>query len=124
MLSDCSTDFGHAVADADDGGLAGCVEIATSRGVDNPAAFAANGDWKLFAEIAREKRGIVRHGDAEIVAERGWRRRDRLARFRDTELRPTARVEYTLSGKPTTKIGADDWAMEPGGADAEHDDRR
>lgn len=41
-------DFGDTVANADDGGLSGCVQQAPAVGGVNPAAFAAHGDWKRF----------------------------------------------------------------------------
>jgi hypothetical protein len=49
-----AANFRHTVADAYDGGLAGSVEIATSFGVNDPTAFAADSDGILFAEIARK----------------------------------------------------------------------
>ena len=63
------------MADADDGGLAGGVEIAAAVGGDNPATFPANGDWIIFAKIAGKKRGGA-DGSAhsKIVAEAAERR--------------------------------------------------
>jgi hypothetical protein len=37
--------------------------------IDEPAAFAANGDGIRFAEISREEGRVRRHGDNRIVAE-------------------------------------------------------
>ncbi len=45
-------DFGDAVADADDGGLAGSVEKPAAVGGENPGAFAANRDRQVFAKIS------------------------------------------------------------------------
>ena len=69
LLSHSLADFGDAVADADDGGLAACIEVAAPGLVDDPAAFAADREWILFAEISREERGVLRHDDRRIVAE-------------------------------------------------------
>ena len=51
--------FGHgaanlrnAVADADNRGLPGSVQIAAAVGGNNPTAFAAHGNRILFSEIA------------------------------------------------------------------------
>ena len=41
LLGHGTTDFGHAVADANDGGLAAGVEEAAASLIDDPAAFAA-----------------------------------------------------------------------------------
>jgi len=66
-----AADFWYAVADADDSGLAGSVEVAAAVGSDDPAAFAANGDGIILAKIAGEKRGGVDGGGHwKIVAER------------------------------------------------------
>jgi len=70
LLGHGATDFGDTVADADDGGLAGGVEVAAAVGGDDPAAFAADGDGVVFAKIAGEKRGRVEGGGHwKIVAE-------------------------------------------------------
>jgi len=70
-----TADFGDPVANADDGGLAGGVEVAAAVGGDDPAAFAANGDGIIFAKIAGKKRGGVEGGaHSKIVAEAAdWR---------------------------------------------------
>jgi hypothetical protein len=71
LLGHGSADFGDTVADADDGGLAGGVEVAAAVGRDDPAAFATDGDGIVFAKIAGEKRGGVDSGGHwKIVAER------------------------------------------------------
>lgn len=44
LLGHGAADFGDAVANTDDGGLAGSVKIAAAFGVDDPTAFAANSD--------------------------------------------------------------------------------
>jgi hypothetical protein len=41
-----AADFGDTVADADDGGLAGGVEVAAAARIGDPAAFAAHSDRK------------------------------------------------------------------------------
>jgi len=41
LLGHGTTDFGYAVADADNGGLAAGVEEAAASLIDDPAAFAA-----------------------------------------------------------------------------------
>ena len=58
-----------AVADVDDGGLAGSVEIFLAVGRDDPGTFAADGDGKRFFKIARKKSGRVCSHDERIVAE-------------------------------------------------------
>jgi hypothetical protein len=63
------------VADADDGGLAGSVEIAAAIGVDDPAAFAARGDGIVFAKIAgKKRRRAAGRAHSKIVAEATERR--------------------------------------------------
>ncbi len=75
LLGHGAADFGDTVADADDGGLAGGVEVAAAVGGDDPAAFAADGDGIVFAKIAGEKRGGVDGGaHSKIVAEAMVRR--------------------------------------------------
>ena len=75
LLGHGAADFGDAVADADDGGLAGGVEVAAASGIDDPAALAADGDRIIFAKIAGKKRGRVDGGaHSKIVAERVNRR--------------------------------------------------
>ena len=70
LLGHGATDFGDAVADADDGGLAGGVEVAATVGGGDPAAFAANGDGIILAKIAGKKGGGVDSGAHwKIVAE-------------------------------------------------------
>lgn len=49
-----------AVADADDGGLAGCVEIFLAVGGDDPGTFAADGRGERFLEVSGEERGHER----------------------------------------------------------------
>lgn len=74
LLGHSAADFGNAVADADDGGLAGGVEVAAAIGGDDPAAFTANGDRIVFAKIAGKKRGGVDGGAHwKIVAEAAGR---------------------------------------------------
>jgi len=62
-------DFLDAVADVDDGRLAGRVEIFLTVGGDDPGTFATNGDGKGFFEVAREKCGRVCGHNEEIVAD-------------------------------------------------------
>jgi predicted metalloprotease with PDZ domain len=70
LLGHGAADFWDTVADADDGGLAGGVEVAAAIGGDDPAAFAANGDGIIFMKIARKKRGGADGGaHSKIVAE-------------------------------------------------------
>ena len=70
-----AADFGDTVADADDGCLAGGVEVAAAVGSDDPATFAANGDGVVFAKITGKKRGGVDSGaHSKIVAEAMVRR--------------------------------------------------
>ena len=70
-----AADFGDSVADADDGGLAGGVEVAAAVGGDDPAAFAADGDGIILAKIAGKKRGGMDGGaHSKIVAEAVERR--------------------------------------------------
>ena len=76
LFGHSAADFQDAVADADNGGLAGGVEVAAAVGGDDPATFAADGDGIIFAKIAGKKRGGVTGGAHwKIVAERvdgGW----------------------------------------------------
>jgi predicted metalloprotease with PDZ domain len=75
LLGHGAADFGNTVADADDGGLAGGIEVAAAIGGDNPAAFAADGDGVVFAKIAGKKRGGADGGaHSKIVAEAANRR--------------------------------------------------
>jgi len=69
LLSHGTADFGDAVANVDDGGLAAGVEETAATLVDDPAAIPAHGDGILFAEIAREEGGVERHDDGGIVAD-------------------------------------------------------
>jgi predicted metalloprotease with PDZ domain len=70
LLGHGAADFGNAVADADDSGLAGGVEVAAAVGGDDPAALAANGDRIIFAKIAgKERRGADGGTHSKIVAE-------------------------------------------------------
>lgn len=65
-----AADFADTVADADDGGLAGGVEVAAAVGGDDPAAFAADGDGIILAKITGKKRGRMDGGaHSKIVAE-------------------------------------------------------
>lgn len=67
LRSLCSHGVGYGlntVADADDGSLAGSIEIFLAIRSDDPGGFAAYGCRESFLEIAGEKRG---HG--KIVAE-------------------------------------------------------
>jgi len=74
LLGHGAADFGDTVADADDRGLAGGVEVAAAVGGDDPAAFAADGDGIVFAKIAGKKRGKVAGGaHSKIVAEAAGR---------------------------------------------------
>ena len=62
-----------AVTDADDSGLAGCIEIFSAVRRDDPGAFAADGDGKRFFEIAGEESGgVCSHN--EINCSRGHTR--------------------------------------------------
>jgi hypothetical protein len=54
LLGHGPANFGHTVANTDDGGLAGGVKIAATFGVNDPTTFAADSDGILFAEIARK----------------------------------------------------------------------
>ena len=74
LLRHCLTDFGYAVTDADYGRLAARVEKTSTTSIDYPAAFAADGDGIVFAEIPGEQGGVGWHFDTRIVAERkfGW----------------------------------------------------
>ena len=70
LLGHSAADFANPVADADNGGLAGGVEVAAAVGGDDPAAFSALGDGIIFAKIAGKKRGGADGGaHSEIVAE-------------------------------------------------------
>src|SRR3954466_13934228 len=69
------SNFGYAMANADDCRLPGGVQQRAPVGGINPAAFTANGDWKCFAEIAREQRRASRHlqrADCNRVTQRTW----------------------------------------------------
>jgi hypothetical protein len=55
LFGHCATDFGDSVTDADDGGLAGCVEETAGVGAKNPGTFAAHGDRQVFAKIPGEQ---------------------------------------------------------------------
>jgi hypothetical protein len=54
LLGHGAADFGHAVTNTDDRGLAGSVKIAAAFGVNDPTAFTPDSDGILFAEIARK----------------------------------------------------------------------
>jgi hypothetical protein len=54
--SHSAANFLNAMTNANDGGLAGSVEITPTFRIDNPATLTANGDGILLAEIAREQR--------------------------------------------------------------------
>src|SRR5258708_35508782 len=70
LLGHGAADFRNTVADADDGGLAGSVEVAAAIGVDDPAAFAEHGDGIIFAKIAgKKRRGAAGSAHSKIVAE-------------------------------------------------------
>ena len=65
-----TADFLDAVANADDGGLAGGVEVAAAVGGDDPAAFATDSDGIILAKIAGKERGGADGGaHSKIVAE-------------------------------------------------------
>ena len=75
LIGHGAADFGDPVADADDGGLTGGIKVAAAVGIDDPAAFAASGDWKIFAKIAgKKRRGVVCGAHSKIVAEGAERR--------------------------------------------------
>ena len=75
LLGHGAADLGDTVADADDGGLAGGIEIAAAVGGDDPAAFTADGDGIIFAKIAGKERGGMESGaHLKIVAEAAERR--------------------------------------------------
>ena len=44
LFGHCAADFGDSVTDADDGGLAGCVQQTAAVGSENPGPFAAHRD--------------------------------------------------------------------------------
>ena len=69
LLGHGATDFRDAVADADYRGLAAGVEEPATILIDDPTAFAANGDGIRLAKISREEGGVGRHDDRRIVAE-------------------------------------------------------
>jgi predicted metalloprotease with PDZ domain len=72
LLCHSAADFAHAVADADDSGLARSVEEAAAVGGDDPAAFPADGDRIILAKIAGKERGGMDGGaHSKIVAEGG-----------------------------------------------------
>jgi hypothetical protein len=52
LLSHRAANFGHTVANTDDGGLAGGVKIAATVGVNDPNAFAADSDRILLAQVS------------------------------------------------------------------------
>ncbi len=54
-------DFGDAVANADDGGLSGGVEVFAVVGGEDPAALGAHGGGVIFGEIAGEDAAFVGH---------------------------------------------------------------
>ncbi len=54
LLGHGTANFGHTVANTNNGGLAGSVKITTTVGINNPTAFTADSDGILFAEIARK----------------------------------------------------------------------
>lgn len=54
-------DFWNAVADVDDGSLAGSIQEFAAVAAVDPAAIAAIGDWQILAEMAREDSGVVGH---------------------------------------------------------------
>jgi hypothetical protein len=58
LLGQGAANFGDSVANADDGGLTARIEEATAALIDDPAAFAADREWILLAEISREERGV------------------------------------------------------------------
>ena len=58
LLGHGEANFGDAVANADDSRLTIRIEEAAAASVDDPAAFATDGEWILLAEISREERGI------------------------------------------------------------------
>ena len=62
LLGHGAADFGDAVADVDDRGLACGIQKTAAIGRNNPAAFAAHGDGIILAEISRENAGVIRHG--------------------------------------------------------------
>jgi len=75
LLGHSAADFANTVTDADDGGLAGGVEVAAAVGGNDPAAFAANGDGIIFAKIAgKKRRGADGGAHSKIVAEAAERR--------------------------------------------------
>lgn len=75
LLGHGTADFRDTVANADDSGLAGGVEVTAAVSGDDPATFAANGDGIIFAKIAGKKRGGVNcSGHSKIVAEAAKRR--------------------------------------------------
>lgn len=61
LIGHSTSNFGNAVPNVDDGGLTGGVEEFAAVGGEEPRTFAADGEGKLFAKIAREKGGIVLH---------------------------------------------------------------
>jgi hypothetical protein len=64
-----AADFGDAVADVDDRGLTGRVEKVAATFVNDPAAFAADGEGIVYAEISRKQSGVGWHADGQIVAD-------------------------------------------------------
>jgi hypothetical protein len=61
LLRHGAPDFGHAVTNADDCGLAGSVEKSPAVVSDDPATFPASSNGKRFLKIAREKTAARRH---------------------------------------------------------------
>lgn len=71
-------DFFGAVADVNDGSLAGRIEIALTVRRGDPAAFAADGGWERFLEVAGEERRVRRH---TTNCSRGRKRQRRGAEY-------------------------------------------
>lgn len=61
LLGHGAANFWNAVADADDGGLAGGVKKTAAIRGNDPAALAADGDRKRLFEIAGEKSAVRGH---------------------------------------------------------------
>jgi hypothetical protein len=61
LLRHGAADFGDAVTDADDRGLARGVEKVAAVGGMNPAAFATHGDGEGLMKISREETCVRRH---------------------------------------------------------------
>lgn len=73
LLGHGAADFRDAVADVNDGGLAGGVQEPAAVGGEKPGAFAANSDGKGFAKIARKKRRVWWHACSLSDCSRGGR---------------------------------------------------